>query len=85
MQIKKLCGGKYARFVHRGTVAALMQTYHYIWGEWFPESSFEPADLISDRIPLIQSLWEKFGLAAAKTVHGREPVLSINGNNPFIL
>lgn len=44
MQIKKLCGGKYARFVHRGTVETLIQTYHYIWGVWFPKSGFELAN-----------------------------------------
>jgi AraC family transcriptional regulator len=44
MQIKKLCGGKYAKFVHRGTVDTLIQTYHYIWGAWFPKSGFELAN-----------------------------------------
>jgi len=44
MQRKKLCGGKYARFIHRGTVDTLIQTYHYIWGVWFPKSGFELAN-----------------------------------------
>jgi AraC family transcriptional regulator len=44
MQIKKLCGGRYARFVHRGTVDTLIQTYHYIWGTWFPKSGYELAN-----------------------------------------
>ncbi|WP_048602126.1 AraC family transcriptional regulator [Rubeoparvulum massiliense] len=44
LQVKKLCGGKYARFVHRGTVDTLIQTYHYIWGSWFPKSGFELAN-----------------------------------------
>lgn len=44
MQIKKLCGGKYARFTHRGTVNTLIQTYYYIWGAWFPKSGFELAN-----------------------------------------
>lgn len=44
MQIKKLCGGRYARFVHRGTVDTLIKTYHYIWGTWFPKSGFELAN-----------------------------------------
>ncbi len=41
---KKLFGGKYARFIHRGTIDALIQTYHYIWGVWFPRSGFELAN-----------------------------------------
>ncbi|MFD3257545.1 GyrI-like domain-containing protein [Paenibacillus lentus] len=44
MQRKKLCGGKYAKFIHRGTVDTLKQTYHYIWGIWFPKSGFELAN-----------------------------------------
>ena len=44
MQIKKLCGGKYARFVHRGMVDTLILTYHYIWGTCFPKSGFELAN-----------------------------------------
>lgn len=41
MQRKILCGGKYARFIHTGRVKNLMQTYHYIWGVWFPKSGYE--------------------------------------------
>ncbi|MEC0172333.1 AraC family transcriptional regulator [Paenibacillus graminis] len=41
MERKKLCGGKYAKFIHKGTVKDLMQTYHYIWGVWFPKSGYE--------------------------------------------
>lgn len=44
MQRKELYGGKYARFIHRGTVDTLIQTYHYIWGVWFPKSGFELAN-----------------------------------------
>ena len=44
MQKKKLCGGKYARFIHKGTVDTLIQTYHYIWGVWFPGSEFKLAN-----------------------------------------
>jgi len=44
MQRKNLCGGKYARFIHRGTVDSLIQTYHYIWGVWFPKSGLELAN-----------------------------------------
>ncbi len=41
MQRKILCGGKYARFIHMGMIKNLMQTYHYIWGVWFPKSGYE--------------------------------------------
>jgi len=44
MQIKKLHGGKYAKFIHRGTVDTLIQTYHYIWGVWFPKSGYKLAN-----------------------------------------
>lgn len=41
MKKKKLCGGTYAKFTHKGTVDTLLRTYHYIWGVWFPKSGFE--------------------------------------------
>lgn len=44
MQVKHLYGGKYAKFTHKGRVDTLIQTYHYIWGVWFPKSGFELAD-----------------------------------------
>lgn len=44
MKAKRLCGGKYAKFVHKGRVDTLIQTYHYIWGVWFPKSGLELAD-----------------------------------------
>ncbi len=44
MQAKKLSGGDYAKFIHRGTVDTLIQTYHYIWGVWFPKSGFDLAE-----------------------------------------
>lgn len=44
MLSKKLCGGKYAVFTHKGTVDTLIQTYQYIWGVWFPKSGFQIAD-----------------------------------------
>lgn len=43
MQIQKLHSGKYAQFIHKGTIDTLIQTYHYIWGVWFPKSGFELA------------------------------------------
>lgn len=44
MKIKTLCGGKYAKFIHKGTVDTLIQTYQYIWGVWFPKSGYGLAD-----------------------------------------
>lgn len=44
LQGKKLRGGDYARFTHRGTVDTLIRTYRYIWGVWFPKSGFDLAD-----------------------------------------
>lgn len=44
MHVKKISGGKYAKFIHKGTVDTLIQTYHYIWGIWFPKSSFTLAE-----------------------------------------
>lgn len=43
MQMKTLCGGRYAKFIHTGTVTTLPQTYRYIWGTWFPRSNFKIA------------------------------------------
>lgn len=44
MELKEIIGGKYAKFIHKGTVKNLLSTYCYIWGVWFPKSSFELAD-----------------------------------------
>lgn len=44
MQMKKICSGKYAKFMHKGTVESLIYTYRYIWGVWFPQSGFQLAD-----------------------------------------
>ncbi len=40
MKRKKLWGGKYAKFIHKGTVETLIHTYQHIWGIWFPKSGF---------------------------------------------
>jgi len=34
MDTKIISGGRYAVFTHKGTVAALLKTYDYIWGSW---------------------------------------------------
>jgi len=44
MQKKEFCGGKYAKFIHKGAVNTLLQTYHYIWGVWFPKSGCKLAN-----------------------------------------
>ena len=44
MQSKKLRKGKYAKFVHIGTVDTLLMTYRYIWSVWFPKSGYELAE-----------------------------------------
>lgn len=36
--VKRFGGGAYAKFTHRGNVEALLATYRYIWGVWFPQS-----------------------------------------------
>lgn len=41
MKLKEISGGKYAKFIHKGTVKNLISTYHYIWGVWLPNSSFQ--------------------------------------------
>ena len=43
LEEKVLPGGKYAKFVHRGTAGELIDTYHYIWGVWFPKSGYRLA------------------------------------------
>ena len=44
MEEKWFGGGKYAKFVHRGSIETLLETYRYIWGVWFPKSGYELAD-----------------------------------------
>lgn len=41
---KRFAGGRYARFVHRGSVEGLLSTYRYLWGVWFPRSGYDLAD-----------------------------------------
>lgn len=44
MKLKQISGGRYAKFIHKGTAKSLIYTYSYIWGVWFPKSNFELAD-----------------------------------------
>lgn len=44
MKLKEISGGKYAKFIHKGTVKNLLSTYYYIWGVWLPKSSFQLDD-----------------------------------------
>lgn len=41
---KSFAGGRYVKFVHKGSVETLLSTYQYIWGVWFPQSGYELAD-----------------------------------------
>lgn len=36
--------GRYARFLHKGPLPALAETYDYIYGKWLPNSGEKPAD-----------------------------------------
>ena len=38
MQLRRLAGGRYARFTHRGRVERLDQTVNYVYGNWLPRS-----------------------------------------------
>ena len=44
MKLKEISGGRYAKFIHKGTVKNLLSTYYYIWGVWLPKSSFQLDD-----------------------------------------
>lgn len=44
LAVKRFAGGRYARFVHRGSVESLLSAYRYLWGIWFPQSGFDLAD-----------------------------------------
>lgn len=44
LEIKKLTGGRYAKFIHKGTVDTLFNTYQYIWGVWYPKCGYEIDD-----------------------------------------
>ena len=44
LEIKELSGGTYTKFIHKGTVNTLINTYKYIWGVWFPKSGYAISD-----------------------------------------
>ncbi|KAA8674521.1 AraC family transcriptional regulator [Clostridium sp. HV4-5-A1G] len=44
MELKEISGGRYAKFIHKGTVKNLLSTYYYIWGVWLPKSSLQLDD-----------------------------------------
>lgn len=44
MKLKEISGGKYSKFIHKGTVENLIYTYYYIWGIWLPNSNFQLDD-----------------------------------------
>jgi AraC family transcriptional regulator len=39
-QLKQFSGGKYAKFIHKGSVKNILQTYYYIWGIWLLKSNY---------------------------------------------
>ncbi len=43
MVLRKVAPQSYAVFTHRGPVAELKRSFNYIFGTWFPQSSYEPA------------------------------------------
>lgn len=42
---KEIPAGKFAVFTHKGTRFKLKDTYDYIYGTWFPNSGYEPAEV----------------------------------------
>lgn len=41
METLNLSGGKYAAFIHKGTMNTFQKTLHYIHANWLPNSGFE--------------------------------------------
>lgn len=41
MTFKKVPAHKYAKFVHKGPISRIMETYNYIYEEWLPQSGYE--------------------------------------------
>ncbi len=41
MVFKHIPAHQYAKFVHRGPISTIMETYNYIYNEWFPKSGYE--------------------------------------------
>ncbi len=41
MTYKKVPAHKYAKFVHKGPISNIMETYNYIYNEWLPKSGHE--------------------------------------------
>lgn len=46
-KIKTIAGGSYAVFQFSGTGAEVFHAYRWIYGQWFPQSGYEPANLPS--------------------------------------
>ncbi len=42
--VKTIPGGKYAIFRHKGSYEKFTDSYSYIFGQWMPESGYEPDD-----------------------------------------
>ena len=41
MTYKKIPAHKYAKFVHKGLISKIMETFNYIYEEWLPTSGYE--------------------------------------------
>ena len=41
MTYKTVPAHKYAKFIHKGPISKIMDTYNYIYGEWLPKSEHE--------------------------------------------
>lgn len=41
MTFKRVPAHKYAKFVHKGPISKIMETYNYIYNEWLPKSGHE--------------------------------------------
>lgn len=46
-KIKTIAGGSYAIFQFSGSCEEVFQAYRWIYGQWFPQSGYEPANLPS--------------------------------------
>jgi AraC family transcriptional regulator len=50
VQVRLIEGGEYAVFTHRGSYDKLLDSYRWIYGQWFPQSGREPKKSFSFEI-----------------------------------
>ena len=46
--VKNLSGGQYAKFIHKGPIKDIIETYQYIWGTWLAENKYYDLDSRED-------------------------------------